>query len=176
MARRYARALFGLALERDLLNKIQQELAVLTEILDTNGDLRQFLYAPQVDRSDKRAALEELFQDRFSNVFFNFLMLLVEKGRQNLMAQIRREFEALYDRHRNLVRAEVFSAVPLADEQIEELRRALASRLNSEVEVDNRLDPSVIAGVVVKIDGQVLDGSIRHQLKRLGENLLDQRN
>jgi F-type H+-transporting ATPase subunit delta len=176
LARRYARALFMLALERDLLDKIHQELEAFAEILRDNRDLRLFLSAPQVDRSEKRRVVESLFQDRFSNVFFNFLMLLIEKGRQALFSEIVEQFGALYDRHRNRVRALAISAIPLEEHHLDELRRALAGHLRSEVKIDNQVDPSILGGLVVKIDGQVLDGSIRSQLKRLGESLLDHRN
>jgi F-type H+-transporting ATPase subunit delta len=176
LARRYSRALFTLALERDLVDKIHQELNDFSEILRGNQKLGLFLNAPQVDRSDKRNAIEKLFQDRFSNVFFNFLMLLIEKGRQGLIPRIVHQFEALYDAHRNRVRAVAISALPLADSELARLRRALAERLQAEVMIDNQVDPSIIGGLVVKIQGQVLDGSIRHQLGRLEEQLLDRRN
>ncbi len=176
LARRYARALFLLAVERDLVDKIHQELASFSEILKENRDLRLFLDAPQVDRAEKRQAIEELFQDRFSNVFFNFLVLLIEKGRQALFTHIVQQFEILFDRYRNRVRALAITAIPLGTHHLTRLQEALSSRLQSEVRIENRVDPDILGGMVVKIDGQVLDGSLRYQLERLGQSLLDHRN
>jgi F-type H+-transporting ATPase subunit delta len=176
LARRYARALFALAQERKILDKIRSELHGFLAMAEENAQFADFFRSPENSRSVKRAAVEKIFQDRFSGLFFNFLLLIIQKGRHNAMPDIARAFDELYERHHRRSRALAITAVPLDTTLADDLREKLSRSLNKTIELENQVDPALLGGIVLNVDGQVLDGSVRQQLERLRAEFLGRRN
>jgi F-type H+-transporting ATPase subunit delta len=176
LARRYAKALFALAHERKALDKTRNELHDFLAVLEENADFANFFRSPENSRSAKLAAVEKIFQDRFSSLFFNFLLLLIHKGRHNAVPDIVSAFEELYDRHYRRSRALAITAVPMDTALAGDLRDRLAKSLNKQIELETRVDPSLLGGIVLNIDGKVLDGSVKQQLERLRAEFLGRRN
>jgi F-type H+-transporting ATPase subunit delta len=176
LARRYARALFEIAQERKLLEKIRVELHDFAAMLEENEAFANFFRSPEHSRAAKRAAVEKIFQDRYSNVFFNFLIVLIQKARHNAIAEIVKAFDELYDRFARRTRALAITAVPLDAKLADDLKASLAKNLNKQVDLENQIDPSILGGIVLNIDGKVLDGSVKQQLERLRAQFLSSRN
>jgi len=173
LARRYARALFEIALERKMLGKVRDELQAFARVLEKDAALRNFLFSPEQTRAAQRQVVEKAFADRFSAVFFNFLLVLIEKRRQTLIQEIIAAFETLHDRHLRKMRALAITAVPMDQKTLEQLRAALSKSLDMDMELQNRVDPEILGGVVVLVEGKILDGSIRQHLRRLGARILN---
>jgi F-type H+-transporting ATPase subunit delta len=171
VARRYARALFELAAQQSSLDGILQEVNEFGRILADDRRLRAFLLSPLVEKSYKIRALEQAVNGRVSPLFHRFLLLLVRKGRQDLYQEIAFEMGRLYDSLKNRSRATVLSAIPLTVDQLEAVRQRLAKASQSEVLVDNKVDPAILGGLVVRMNDQVLDASVAHQLERLRKEL-----
>jgi F-type H+-transporting ATPase subunit delta len=106
-----------------------------------------------------------------SNVVQSFFSLLIDQRRLVDFLAIREEFERLASEDAGLRRAEVISAGPLRDDQLQRLQRALSARTGGEVEVSVRVDESLLGGVIAKIGDLVFDGSLRTQLRQLRANL-----
>jgi F-type H+-transporting ATPase subunit delta len=176
LARRYAKALFSLALERNLLDKVRQELHSFVAMLEENAEFADFLRSPENSRAAKREAVERLLQDRYSNLFFNFLLLIIHKGRHDVVDEIVRAFDDLYERHHRRVRALAITAVPMDTAIADDLRNKLAKSLKMEIELENQVDPSILGGLVLNVDGKVIDGSLKQQLERLRAEFLGRRN
>jgi F-type H+-transporting ATPase subunit delta len=176
LARRYAKALFSLALERNLLDKTRGELHRFAALLEENSEFADFFRSPENSRAAKREAVERALQDRYSALFFNFLLLIIQKGRYGIIAEIVRAFNDLYDRHHRRGRALAITAVPMDTKIADDLRHRLSKSLSMEVELENQVDPGILGGLVLNIDGKVMDGSIKHQLERLRAEFLGRRN
>lgn len=176
LARRYAKALFQIALERDLVEEVRRELYVLVTTLEENRRLALRILSPQYSRSDKRRTVTQVFRQRFSTLFFNFLQLLIDKGRAGLYQMIYRAFGVLYDQHQQRLRARVTSAIPLSDSDKRTLQQELAARLQKNLEIENQVDSSILGGLIVNVEGKVLDGSVKRQLERLREVMSSQLN
>ncbi|MFQ5708332.1 MAG: ATP synthase F1 subunit delta [bacterium] len=174
LARRYARALFELARERDILESIRNEVALFNQNLQSSPSFRHFLNSPQLNPGEKQKVVEDLFQDRVSNVFFNFVLVLLKKNRQGLFAVIVKEFQTLFDQYKRKLRAATITAVPLDDATKSKLTETLSRTFDSDVQIENRIDPRILGGIVVNLDGQVFDGSLQSLLRRL-KNELSQR-
>lgn len=172
LARRYAGALFELARERGILDTVVNDVASFGEALEGNASLRYLLNSPDIGKREKRGAVEELFQDRVSNVFFNFVLVLLKKNRQELFDLIGREFRHFYDRHRKKLRASTVTAVPLDRSSETRLRDALSQAFDADVEIQNLVDRNIMGGVIVHVDGRVFDCSLRGQLNRLKARLI----
>ena len=176
LARRYAKALFTLAQERKIVDKIRNELHGFVAAMQENAEFGDFFRSPENTRAVKRVAVERIFQDRFSALFFNFLLLLIHKGRHNAVEDIVLAFDELYDRHSRRTRALAITAVPMDTALAGDLRERLAKSLNKQVELETKVDPSLLGGIVLNLDGKVLDGSVKQQLERLRAEFLGRRN
>ncbi|HHM23660.1 MAG TPA: ATP synthase F1 subunit delta [Bacteroidetes bacterium] len=173
LARRYARALFLVGKERNILEKLREDMTTLVGALKENREFYHFFLSPEVPRSEKEQKIEELFGDIFSNVFYNFVLVLLKKRRQGLIFDIAEAFGAQLDIYHNRVRAYLTSAVPLDPELQEEVRKRLSEQLKKEIILVPRVDPDILGGILISIDGVVIDGSLRGQLKKLREYLLE---
>jgi F-type H+-transporting ATPase subunit delta len=176
LARRYAKALFDLAQERQMLDKIRSELYNFAAALEENAEFGDFFRSPENSRVVKKAAVEKVFQDRYSSLFFNFLQLVVQKGRHNVMAEIVQAFDKLYDRQARRTHALAITAVPLDAKIADDLRERLSKRLNKQIDLENKIDPAILGGMVLSIDGKILDGSVKQQLERLRAEFLERKN
>ena len=176
LARRYAKALFEIALERKMLGKVREELSAFSYLLEKDVSLRNFLFSPEHSRASQKKAVEKAFADRFSAVFFNFILVLLEKRRQSLIHDIMTAFEVLHDRHLRKMRALAITAVPMDEKTLEQLRASLSKSMDMDMELQNRVDPEILGGVVIQVEGKVLDGSIRQHLLRMREKIIDNRN
>ncbi len=176
LARRYAKALFELALEKGILKTVANEVQAFEKLISESDELRHFLLSPEVGREGKVKFLTERMQDQFSALFVNFWIVLLRKGRQDLYPEIVQEFGKQYDRYQNRVRASAITAVPMQEKELSRLKKTLSDHYKANFEIENFIDPEVLGGLILKIDGKVIDASLRNQLAKLREILLVERN
>jgi len=171
-ARRYARALFSLAQESGSIEPVRAELAGIAAQLEETPALRAALFRPLHPVAERRAVLRSVAQRQsLSRNVQNFLLLLIDQRRIVDFDAIVAEYERLADEAAGRLAAEVVAASPLRDDQRERLRRALAARVGSDVELAVKVDPTLIGGAIAKVGGLVFDGSLRTQLAQLRDNL-----
>ncbi len=171
-ARRYARALFSLAREAQRVPEIRRETEQMAGLLAESPELARALLSPLHPLAERRALLRALGARLGSSALVsNFLAFLVDQRRLIHFAVIAEEYARLADAAAGRARAAVVSAAPLRDEQRERLRRALAQRTGQEIELEVRVDPSLLGGAVATVGGLVFDGSLRQQLTQLRTTL-----
>jgi len=129
-----------------------------------------------VSKAEKRAKIETILQDRASNVFVNFLLVLLQKNRESIFSDIAREYQALVDQRQKRTRAAATTAVPLDDKAIARLKSVLDKAFDSDVRIDSEVDPSILGGIIVNVNGRLLDGSLKSQLRRLKSQLVENTN
>jgi F-type H+-transporting ATPase subunit delta len=172
-ARRYARALFALARDEDRVSPVRDELAALAGLIEAHPELRQALFRPVHPAAQRKAALAALAERLGSSVLLgHFLQYLIDQRRLIDFGEIRAEYERLADAAAGRVHAELSSATPLADVQVERLRRALVARSGRDVAIRVAVDPTLLGGVVAKLGDLVFDGSLRTQLAQLRASLM----
>jgi F-type H+-transporting ATPase subunit delta len=165
----YAEALMSVAQSQNLLDKFGEDVRSLLGLLENSPELQQFLGNPIVKPEDKKTVLQQIAQEQLHPYMVNFLMLLVDRRRILFLQGICQQFQVLLRQLNKTVLAEVTSAVELTDEQ----KNAIAAKVREissaeRVELDTKIDPSLIGGVIIKIGSQVLDTSLRGQLRRIG--------
>ena len=171
LAKRYAKALFELANERGSLEAILEEVRSFSDIIESNKRLRAYLYSPEIEKKQKLQIVESLFKDKVSGLFYNFLLLLIRKGRQGYYPEIVFEFDTLYDKKNNRIRATIISAVQMDEEQFEEIQRVLKKSLDAEIFLTTEVDKEILGGLIIKVDGKVMNNSLAHQLNILKRDL-----
>jgi len=164
--RRYARAIFEIALEKKQLDEWQSDLEEIT-LISQDATVAAFLESPDVRFEDKANLLSERLGE-VNPMVLNLVYLLLTKGRLNMLADVVNEYKRLIDKHYGIERAEVTTAIPLNDEYRLTLSKRLGDIIDKKVVVEPEyIDPSLIGGVVVKIGGKLLDGSTRGKLEAL---------
>jgi F-type H+-transporting ATPase subunit delta len=174
VARRYARALFGIGVDAGNFDALGQQLGDLAELWSSSAELRQALENPVFHQDEKRKVLEQLLpRVAPTPEVQRFVLLLLDRRRISILPAIARAYRALADEHTGRVRARVTSAEPLTPAALDRVRRSLEQRTGKKVIVEAEVDPDLIGGVVANVGDLVLDGSIRTQLSDLRAKLLN---
>ncbi len=165
---RYALALFELAAQAKSIDGVEQSLASVRDALDQSADFRELTTSPLVQRGAAvKAVLATADGLGVDPTTRSFLGVLAENRRLAALPDIIRAFRQLAARHRGEATAEVTSAHPLDQGQVDELKQQLRLRLGREVSVDLAVDPGLLGGLVVRIGSQMIDSSIRTRLNAL---------
>lgn len=167
----YAAALANLSQANNDLEKINQDMEALGELL-TNETLYDFLVSPVIDGDKKKSILKTVAEDaKFSDVTISFLNLLVDKKRIELIREVTKEFEAIFNDLTDTQMANVISAVKIEKPQLALIAKKIQSLCGAKnVRIKNVVDPSLIAGFIVQYgkDGsRYIDMSVKGQLDRL---------
>jgi F-type H+-transporting ATPase subunit delta len=173
-ARRYAQALFHLAIEREELELWLDDLSVLANSLRTR-ELAEFLDAPQVPLTQKVNLIRATLGASVAPLALNLLCLLASRGVAHLVPGIVDQYQRLLDAHRGIERAEVVSAVPLAEEQRRQVRDLLQALAGREVRLSSRVEPQILGGLVARVGDRVIDGSTRAKLREMRRELVERR-
>ncbi len=172
LAQRYAAALADVALERKNPAVTKRELTSFVGAYQESADLRNFLASPAVDFGLKHSLIEKLAEEmEVSPAVRNFLFLLVDNRRAELLREILPVFEAELNSRLGIAEAQVTSARELAAEEKKELTQALERVTGKKIEARYSLDESLLGGAVVQIGSTIYDGSVREQLERLRARL-----
>ena len=172
-ARRYAQAVFQIALEHDSLDVWVDDLQTLADLLD-DKEVAAFLDAPQVPEARKLETIQQLLGDSVGTLPANLLRLLATKNMTLLIPAILEQFTAMVDSHRGIEWADVTTAVPLDDAQQNEVSRLLSGIVGSEVSLRTYVEPELIGGIVARLNDRVIDGSVRSKLRNMHRQVVEQ--
>ncbi|HEY9823228.1 MAG TPA: ATP synthase F1 subunit delta [Candidatus Sericytochromatia bacterium] len=168
----YAEALMSLAQSTDKVDRLGEDVAALLNLLKESPDLQQYLSNPIVKADDKKAVLQRIAGDQFDPYTVNFLKILVERRRIGFLEGICKHYQVILRKLKQTILAEVTSAVELTEAQQQSVREKVIAMTNSQqVELETKIDPDLIGGVIIKVGSQVVDASLRGQLRRIGIRL-----
>jgi F-type H+-transporting ATPase subunit delta len=171
-ARRYAQAVFEIAVERSTLDAWKDDLDAISEAA-TNAAFVAMLESPRLPATEKRSRLSEVLTG-VSEEAVNLATVLVVKGRlQALTPGIVEAYGQLLDEHRGIVRVEVITAVEISADQRGQIAQQMGEATQREVRLEHRVDPAIGGGMVIRISDRVLDGSIRAKLGTLRKSLIE---
>ena len=169
--RMYARALFEAAQETGRLSETHEELGDFVAAVREVPELRRLLENPQLDPQAKRGALGELLADS-GDLLRNYLLLLVEKGRESEIEHIAAEFDELVARAEGRISVELTTAVELSDDEAGRIVGQIERSAGRTVEATRKVDPALIGGIVLQAGSLRLDASVRGRLERLRHELV----
>lgn len=168
----YAEALMAIARDQGLEDRFGEDAALFRSTLAASADLRHLLENPTLVASQKKAVLNQVFADSVHPVVLNFLNLLVDRNRIAYLDGVAARYQDLLRKLRNVVRAEVTSAVPLTESQSQTITEKVKQLTGAAgVEIESHIDADLLGGVIIKVGSQVLDASLRGQLKRISISL-----
>jgi len=172
IARRYARAVFGLGDSPAARAKLAADVATLAEEITASDELRAVLFTPIHPRAERKGVVHELaVKLGLSAEVRAVAEILVDENRTQLLPDVGAEIRRMVESEAGRVEARVTSARPLDAAAQDALKAALSRRVGSEVVLALEVDPTLIGGVVARVGDLLFDGSIRTQLENLGANL-----
>jgi F-type H+-transporting ATPase subunit delta len=172
LAHRYAKALFELAQEAGATVAVAHQLEAFQDALTSQEELSTALLSPVLTRSAKAEVLEAVLGTApFDALTANFLRVLLEARKLPYLPDVMRTFSAMRDAAEGRVRGEAVTPMPLRDAELDGLRAALSKAIEKQVELEARVDPALLGGVVARVGNLVFDGSLRTQLDRMKETL-----
>ena len=169
-ARRYAQAVFAIALEQGEPGRWLDDLALLSDAI-ANDDFANFLDAPQPTLSQKINLIEETLGDSVSRLALNLVSLLASRNSARLARSITESYQEMLDEYNGIERAEIVSAITLSDEQQQRIETMLKDIVGKNITATSRVEPHILGGFVARVGDKVIDGSTRTRLDDLRRQL-----
>ena len=168
-ARRYAQAVFEIALEKNELERWQSDLQ---KMVDAIGDetFLAVLESPKIKFEDKSRLMKRL--GGISPLALNLVMMLITRGGVGMMRDIAEEYRRRLDEYHGIQTAEVITAIPLDKQEKEKLAENLGAMIGKTLVLKSEVDPEIIGGIVARVGGKLLDGSTRSKLIALKKELV----
>ena len=170
IARVYADALFGVAKEKGKLDAIREQLGQFADALADNRQLQLFFFSPYFSSAEKEDGLAKAVSGAEPELV-NFLNLLLEKHRMPVLFRIRKQFESLWAKENKRLGVTVTSAVELDPEVARKIGAEIEGQTGEVVELESKVDPEILGGLVVQVGNMVLDTSIRNRLEKLRKSV-----
>lgn len=171
IGRIYSKAMLDLAEERGEADDLLAELQDLVKYLDRNPEFEQFLGSPLVDDEDRSRTLERALRGKASDLLVDALQVVNRKGRLGLLRAIAEGYRIEHGLLRGIAEATVRTAVPLGEALRTRVRESVARFTGKQPRLIEKVDPSLIGGIVIEVDGQKIDGSVASRLRELGQAL-----
>jgi F-type H+-transporting ATPase subunit delta len=170
---RYARALFDVVVKEGDPQRTETELSTFAAAVAGHDTLARVFASPAIPMARKRALLEALLEQAggLTPALSRLLLLLADRDRLALLPELAAAYRERVLQHQGVVRAEVVTAVPLADDVRAAIERGLTEATGRTVQMTTRVTPEILGGAVARIGSTVYDGSVTRQLERLKERL-----
>jgi F-type H+-transporting ATPase subunit delta len=166
IAQVYARSLFEVAGDQDILDDVRQQLGQFADALSENRDLSVFFFSPYFSTQEKKDGLKRAVQDA-EPILMNFLEALIERHRMPAIFRIRADYDASWDDAHDLLPVEVTSAVALDKSTVQSIGARIGDQTGLVVKLSSKVDPDILGGIVLRVGNFILDASIRNRLNQL---------
>ena len=167
IGKEYGDALFMLALEEDRAKEYGDALQAIQAAFLKNPEYSQLLASPDVSLRERIAVIDAVFAKSVPQQVLSFVKLLCEKGRISCFEAAYGEYMALFYASQRVINAKVISAVVLTDAEKAKLIHKLEDTHKGKVQAEYLVDKELLGGMMVEIDGRILDGSLRHRLREM---------
>ncbi len=172
VAKKYSTALFELAREKNLIDTAWDQFNALAEYLKKDKTFLNFMAAPQVSEQKKYAVVEKAFSERLDKPFYDFMLVLISKRRINFLPDIIEYLDHLVRTEKSLAKATCISAMPITDVERRKVIEKLQQKTSLKIELEEKIDKSIVGGMIIMLHNQIIDGSIRHGLDELKNRLM----
>lgn len=165
---RYVKSLLDLALEQKVLENVHNDMILFSKTYNESKDFALMLRSPVIPHDKKREILSKIFKGKVNNLTMSFFDIITRKNREPLLGAIAKEFHNAYNDHKGIGKATITSAVPLDAKlraEFENLVKVYSEK--KQVELEERVDPEMIGGFVLKVGDRQIDASIKNKIKTL---------
>jgi len=174
VAKRYAKALFEAAREKDCAAEVEAQLEALVLAIRENEDVQKFLTHPKIAPSVKMDVLRAAFKDGLAEVLENTLRLLIERRREAAVTALHEAYVAISDEALGQVGAVVSTPFPLNEEQVKQVAAVFGEITGKRIRIRQRIDESLLGGITVRIGDRLYDGSLKGKIESIRKKLHSQ--
>lgn len=164
---RYATALIESGIDLNMVGQFKEELEYIESVFQNEDKAFQLFIHPRITKDEKKEFISSVFKKQISEEMNNFLYILIDKKRERNFFEIVEEYEKLYNEHENIVKVLAITATKMDEKALGKLKVNLETKLNKKVEISNRIDNSVLGGVLLKVGDKIIDGTIVGQLETM---------
>jgi F-type H+-transporting ATPase subunit delta len=175
LATAYARSILELATERNVADATGQELSQIAELVESDPSVQTFMASPAVSETHRSHAIAKAFEGRVSELVSNLLGVMSHKGRLGQIRQVAAAYSELLQDQKGIIEVDVTVAEKLSDAQLQEVRMKVSAALKHEVVVHQYIDPSLIGGLLLRVEDRLFDASVKSQLRAVRRQLLSAR-
>ncbi len=172
VARVYAGALLEIAREKNILQRVEDELAVLSALVVEDGDFGMFCETPNISADSKKEFIEKVFKNSFSEEMINFLKVLIDNNRLNEIRSINEAFHQMLDEENGRLRVVITGIEAFDRALVDKIKDALAKKFKKEILIEEKIDKSILGGIIIRIGDLIIDGSLIKDLNNIRRNLL----
>jgi F-type H+-transporting ATPase subunit delta len=163
----YAKALFDLTLERNLLEDTRNDMQTVASIYEKNKDFRRMLKSPVISEGKKSIIFSRIFEKTLSKLTFTFLLIIIRKKRESYIGDIAFAFLELYNDYKGILTTTLKTAVPVSDEIRATVRNLMKGESKGEIELVEEVNAELIGGFIVQWKDKQYNASILKQINRL---------
>lgn len=167
IANRYAKALFDLAVEKDVLERIKNDAQLVYTVCKTNRDFILMLRSPVIKASKKLSVFKNVFEKSIHALTYEFLVIITKNKREGLIMDISEQFIEIYKKHNNIVTAMLSTAVKIDNDTRESIVNLLKKQTNAKIELAEDVNKDLMGGFVLNFDDKQYDASILRQIQNL---------
>lgn len=171
VAKRYADALYTLAVERNIVDQVELDLTTITKTLDEYPEMKRIIQNPVISAEVKKTQVQQLFGKVVAPIVMNFLQLLLDKHRETQIHAIKENFIQRADEARGRMKAHIETAFPIEEAELVSVEQQLGASCGKTIHLTSSVNPELIAGARVIIGDRVMDASVKGQLERFRETL-----
>lgn len=172
VARRYAEAFFSIARENNKINDYQLELETVVKTIQEVDNLKEYMNHLLIPVAAKKDVLKQLFAEQLSPVTLNFIMMIVDKKRETYIDVIVEEYKDMADEFRNIAKVDLIAAKEVPEEDVKYLAEKLSASTGKTVQLNLKVDPTLLGGVKLRMGDQIIDGTVAKKLEMLKEQLI----
>lgn len=172
IASSYAEAVLDLSTQNAQEENVLNELKLINTVFASDKDMSVIINHPAIRANQKKEILRTVFSGKVSPLTDNLINLLADKRRLDLLPFIETGFRELLNKRKNIVSATLTCSEPMADSNVANIKAQLTEHLGKRLELDVKVDSSLIGGVVLRLGDQVIDGSLNGRLKALEKALM----
>lgn len=169
VSNRYALALFEAGLDLGKINEFNKELDFLKAVFEKEVKFLQILNHPRISKTEKKDLIDKIFKEKLSGEIINFLYILVDKRREGFILDIIEEYKEIFNEHENILNVVAITAIPMEQQSKDKLQTVLSNKLNKKIELSNKVDKTILGGVLLHVENKIIDGTVKGQLESIGK-------
>ena len=170
--RRYALALYQVAEEKGKVEEYLKDLREICDLIDNNKDFYGVIKHPQIGTKQKKKTFINIFKGNIDEELLSFLLILIEKDRISFLREKLNEMEKIDLERKNTLRGIVKTTVVLNETEFSSLVSKLESKYNKKIILEQIIDPSILGGIYVRVNNEVIDGTVKLRLEKLKQLML----
>ncbi len=171
ISNRYAKALFELAIEKNIIEQVKKDTQLIVDIYESNKDFKLMLLNPIIKSDKKQNIIKKIFENHLHKVSLNFLIIITQKRRESFINGIAEQFTNLYKEYKGIKTIALKTAVEIDDNIRKNLILLLKKQTDSEIELIEKTDKNLIGGFILSTDDKQFDSSISNKLQKISKEL-----